>query len=696
MTSVTVPEAAVCGFREVYFMTMHAIDWAIVIGLVAVLFAGALRANRYTNSVAAFLAADRGGGRYLISVATGISMIGVISLVALFEQNYKVGFTAIWWGLMQGPAIIIMAITGWVIYRYRQTRAMTLAQFFEMRYSKRFRIFAGLVAYLAGIVNFGIFPAVGARFFMALCGLPEQMPVMGYDVATMPLLMAMLLTISLVFTFLGGQVAVMITDFLQGTTCNIVFVVVAVYLLLTFKWDDISVVLLDTPSGASLVHPFRIGKESHFDVWFYVIGVVIMFYGAFSWQGTQGYNCSAKSPHEAKMALMLGGWKNYTLLWLVPLVVPICVRTVMHHEAYTDQAVVIQQTLDALPAPNDEVHAALANQVRTPCALSVMLPKGLLGLICASMLAAFVSTHDTYLHSWGSILVQDVILPFRKTPISPRQHLWLLRLSILFVAIFIFAFSMIFQQTQYIAMFFAVTGAIFFGGAGSVIIGGLYWSRGTTPAAWAAMITGMVASLVKIAVEQVDRDYLAAIACDGASIGATLADVVLWIKTSATGQEMALLAILAAIGAYIGVSLLGPRVRFNMDKLLHRGRYAIAGESAGQTDKAATWLQRLGFSKEFTGKDRVVAYITLGWPLAWTVVFVVVTIYNYAVPDVPAESWLSFWHIWIWLIVVLSAIIAVWFAIGGFLDLRDLFATLKSYKEDETDDGRVADVDRSR
>ena len=163
-----------------------AVDFAILSIHLGVLIVAALSTRRYSNSVAGFLAADRCAGRYLISVAYGMSQLGVITLAWFFEQNYEVGYTSIWWPLMEGPAWIIMGLSGWVIYRYRQTRAMTLAQFFEMRYSRRFRVFAGLVGWLSGIINFGIFPSISGRFFMALCGLPQHFHVGGVPIATLP------------------------------------------------------------------------------------------------------------------------------------------------------------------------------------------------------------------------------------------------------------------------------------------------------------------------------------------------------------------------------------------------------------------------------------------------------------------------------------------------------------------------------
>jgi len=641
---------------------MHALDWWIVGALLVVLSAAALATRRYTTTVGAFLVANRCGGRYIISMANAMAGLGVITLVGLFEQNYQVGYTAIWWNTLTEPVLVVMALSGWVLYRFRQTRAMTLAQFFEMRYSRNFRVFTGLVAFMAGLVNFGIFPAVGARFFIALCGLPETFAVAGLSLSTYPTLMIGLLSISIAYTFLGGHIAIMVTDFIQGVFANVVFIAVIVFLLVTFDWAHISAALLDTPPKESLVHPMHVGDETHFNPGFFMIAAVIIFYGVLTWQGTQGYNCCARDAHEAKMVGILYGWR-FRVLLLIAIVVPIVVRTVLVHPAYTEQAAAVEQTLAAINAPSAGETRTLLSQMRTPVVLGVILPTGLLGLMCAAMLAALLSTYDTYLHSWGSILVQDVILPFRRRPFTPRQHLWLLRASIFAVAVFIFGFSLLFRQTQYILMFLAITGAVFFGGAGSAIIGGLYWKRGTTAGAWGAMITGITLSLAGVVLAQQVEGF------------------------PITGQEMTFIAIAASVVVYVGVSLLGPRSEADMDRLLHRGPYALADDTSVAYGEASTWRERLGLSREFTRGDRFITYISVGWPVAWTLIFIGGTIYNFFVP-VPAERWLRFWHGWTWVVVAASIAVVTWFTIGGARDMVYLFRNLRR-REDPLEDGRV-------
>src|SRR5258708_246585 len=125
-----------------------------------------------------------------------------------------------------------------------------------------------------------------------------------------------------------------------------------------------------------------------------------------------------------------------------------------------------------------------------PIALSHLLPSGLRGMFAAILLMGLLGGDSVHLHSWGSILVQDVLLPRRKRPVSPRRHIFLLRLSMAGVAIFAFLFGCFFRQTEYIMMWWSVTASIYVGGAGAAIIGGLYWKKGTTAGAWVALIVG--------------------------------------------------------------------------------------------------------------------------------------------------------------------------------------------------------------
>ena len=219
------------------------VDWLIVFIVLAGMIFSVNLSKGLMKSVTDFLSAGRTAGRYLIAVSSGIAGLGAISVVMFLEMGYVAGFSLAWWGLSQGIIILMLTMSGWVIYRFRSTRCLTLAQFFEKRYSRRFRIFTGIVAFAAGIINFGIFPAVGAQFFISYCGLPDS--VMG--VSVYPLLMIVLLGISLYFVYTGGQIAVIIADFFQGVFATVLLVVVALYLFFNVSWDQVSDSLEQTP-----------------------------------------------------------------------------------------------------------------------------------------------------------------------------------------------------------------------------------------------------------------------------------------------------------------------------------------------------------------------------------------------------------------------------------------------------------------
>ena len=129
-------------------MNFTALDWAIVIGVVAAMAFGVMSSRRYMRSVVDFLVAGRTAGRYLLAVSQGVAALGAISIVGFLEQNYVAGFPLTWWGLTTAFVVLIITVSGFVHYRFRQTRCLTLPEFLERRYSRNFRIFTGIVVFV--------------------------------------------------------------------------------------------------------------------------------------------------------------------------------------------------------------------------------------------------------------------------------------------------------------------------------------------------------------------------------------------------------------------------------------------------------------------------------------------------------------------------------------------------------------------
>lgn len=662
----------------------------------AAIMTAVLMTRRRMRGVADYLSAGRSAGRYLLTISAGIAGLGAITVVANLEMGYQAGFAMSWWGLTMSLFQVLVVVTGWVNYRFRRTRALTLAEFFERRYSRKFRIFAGSVAFGAGLINFGIFPAVGARFFIHYLGLPDAWHLGALAIPVFPAIMAVLLGTAVFFVFAGGQVSVMITDFIQGAFANLVFLVLGVYLLLLVGWDDVGHVMAQAPVGHSKINPFDTGFVADFNFTYFMIGVVGLFYGAMSWQGTQAYNSSARTAHEGKMGGVLGLWRGISQNMFMTLV-PILVFTVLHHPDWMGFA----SGIDAQLATID--NEAVRGQMRGPMVLAALLPPGLMGAFAALMVGAFISTHNTYLHSWSSIFIQDVVIPFRKTPLTPKAHLRLLRGGVVGVAVFIFLFSLLYKQSQAILLFFALTGAIFAGWSGAVIIGGLYTRWGTTAAAWSASIVGVSLTLGGFILEQTQRSWREAGVAfwgildwagpDRATQWAT------WVDGNLpNGQVLWGWAMWSCTGVYLVVALWQKwhgHEPFNLDKMLHRGKYEIQGEvEAGTVESNRGW-RALAINSEFSRRDKFLYLLTYGYNLGWVVVFIIATVF-FLTRRIEGSDWsrydalwLGFWHTRQWIEMGISLVVIVWFTIGGVRDVKALLKALDERKRDEADDGFI-------
>lgn len=669
-------------------MNLYWFDWTIVVVILLMLLGITFFGKRYSRSVSDFLAANRLAGRYLLTVSSGFG--GAITLIATWEMTYSNGLPATWWGMMGAPLGLFIALTGFVVYRFRETRALTLAQFFEMRYSRSFRFFSGALCWISGILNFGIFPAVTTRFIIYFFGFPESFLFFGLSIPLFPVIMFLYLSIALYIACAGGQICIMLTDFFQGMLLLNIFLLIMFYLLIQFNWYDIMAGLSFAPENKSLINPFHTSQASDFNIWYFLIGLIGAVYGVRAWQGNSGYNSSAKTPHEAVMAGIISSWRTQASS-LCMLLLPLTAYAVLHSESFAELAAPIQAQLDMITDP------AVKSQMTVPLFLSHLLPVGMLGLFAVVIIACAISCDDTYMHAWGTILIQDVVMPLRKKPFAPKQHIKILRFSIVGVAFFSFIFSLLFPLKDYIYMYFAMTGAIYLGGAGSVIIGGLYWKRGSTPAAWTAMILGTVFGVSGIVLQQIWTPFLVPV------LQQWQPDSV-WLMENAekfpiNGQYIYGLTMLVSVVGYVLVSLLGPRHEHNMDRLLHRGQYAAhsefqSGQTAGlQSAKRFNFNRLIGINDNFSRFDRFIAYFTTLWGLSWWGIFLLFTTLALSTSWLTMEFWIEFW--WWKLIpfsIILGTVCSIWIIIGGCCDSIRLLKDLKQERIDDKDNGYISEI----
>ena len=237
----------------------------LIIGMILI----TLWSAKYTRGVADFMSANRMARKYLLTVATG--MTGGSGMVAVWQMYYQAGVTPLWWEQIGVPVGLVVAVTGFIIYRYRETRALTLSQFFVLRYSRKFRIFAGILSYVSGIVNYGIFPAVVAKLIMDLLGLPDyfRFEIFHYAI-TIPVFSGIMffnLALAAFIACVGGQIAIMLTDFYQEVICKILIVLMTCFLVAYFYWDDIFAGLA---TNSAMVNPFNTAKIDNFNIWYFI------------------------------------------------------------------------------------------------------------------------------------------------------------------------------------------------------------------------------------------------------------------------------------------------------------------------------------------------------------------------------------------------------------------------------------------
>ncbi|MCI5797812.1 MAG: hypothetical protein SPK75_14650 [Victivallales bacterium] len=746
------------------------IDWCITIIPMAALIWMAFYSRRYARGVVDYLAAGRIAGRYVISVGDLTAGLSVISLVAGCEQNYQTGFAVGFWGAITAPVGVFIALTGYCMYRWRETRCLSMGQFLEMRYgSKFFRVFCATLRTIAEMVTNAIGPAIATNFFIYYLGLPHKIMICGVNLPCYAIIVALCLILALMFILPGGRISLLITDCVQGLLCYPVFVVIVGYIILNFSWTyDIAPVMWNRVPGQSFMNPYDVSELRDFNIFALIVSLCGSVLNRAGWIGNDTSG-AAKTPHEQKMAGVLGSWRN-GFSWMMILLLAIVVIVFMTSPHFVGKnrfdtnSTEVRQELSAKvleeAIPNDEALRAkiiakvkevpsrvtqeyidspnsqqknldtpyfdtvrqelgdtpegryqfqkfrsLYQQMMMPTVVAKIFPVGMLGLFCLLMVMLLISTDDSRIFNASSTLMQDVILPMFKGHLPQAKHLLYLRLMTIGVAVFFLIVSLFFAQLDYINMFTTIMCSLWLGGAGPIMVFGLYSRFGNLTGAWCAIIFGSGTSLAGLILQRTwaltvypfleKMGWVEGLNNFLVTVSSPFNPWIEWsmdpVKFPINSFEIYFISMILSVGGYVIGSYLTYKP-YDLDKLLHRGKYAD-----GPAPVKEKWTLRNIFSKiigitpEYTRGDRIIAYSVFFYSVVYSVgiIFFGIVIWN-AIWPWPHSWWTVKFFITTLLIPGIVGIIStVWFMIGGLLDAIQLFRDLKKRVEDPNDNGQI-------
>ena len=388
-------------------MTLTTLDWAIVFAYFALSLAVGIWASKQAGKdTKSFFLAGRNMPWWLL----GVSMVATTfstdtpNLVTDLVRQNGVSGNWVWWAfLLTGMLTVFVYAKLW-----HRSGVLTDIEFYELRYSGKAAAFLrGFRALYLGLV-FNVL-VMGA---VSLAAVKFGEIVLGWP-GWLTLLIACSITLS--YSTLGGLKAVIITDFVQFSLAMVGSIWAMIYILSLEQIGGLSNLI----THANVVDKLALIPDlSDPDIWvpILLVPLAVQWWASYypgSEPGGGGYIAqrmfSAKDEKNAVSATLFFNVAHYALRpwpWIL-----IALSSLIVFPELSD----IQ---DAFPNLSPD---KLGHDVAYPAMLT-LLPTGLLGLVAASLIAAFMSTMSTQLNLGASYLVNDFYQRFIK-PDASEKHL---------------------------------------------------------------------------------------------------------------------------------------------------------------------------------------------------------------------------------------------------------------------------------
>src|SRR4029453_10542823 len=419
--------------------------------------------RKYVGKVEHFLVAGREMDVYLGIASLAATEFGIVTCMYTAQNGYEKGFAGATPGILSALAMAGVGLTGFVIKPLRDSGVMTIPELLEQRFGQRIRWAAGVVIVLGGLLNMGVFLRTGGQFLVLVAGL---------DVRYLEIMMTALLVGVAIYTILGGMLSVLVTDFLQFVVMSIGLILVTILILMNVGWERL-ISSVETNYGAGGFNPFVNPTMG----WQYVLfNLMLNTAAVLTWQTTIARVLAAKDTSTGRKVYTRTSF-FFVCRFLIPGIWGIAALATLGQ---------VTDTLGAMPRY-----------------LSTAVPPGLMGLLIAAMLAADMSTDSSYMLTWGSVIYNDIMAPFRKPRWSEKKGLFWNRSIIALIGVFLLLYGLWYPLKGDLWTYLGVTGTIYLASISVLLIACCYWRRANSWVAGAAIFISAVIPITYLVMEQV-------------------------------------------------------------------------------------------------------------------------------------------------------------------------------------------------
>jgi len=454
-------------------MHLSPLDWRIIAAFfLASLIIGVVVARKAGKSSAEFFLSGRNMPWWLL----GVSMVATTfsadtpNLVTDIVRKNGVSGNWVWWAfLLTGMLTVFVYSKLW-----RRSGVLTDLEFYEIRYGGK------SAAFLRGFraIYLGVFFNVMIMATVCLAAIKIGGVMLGLSPVE-TLVIASVVTV--MYSMLGGLRGVLITDFFQFILA-MVGTIWAANVILDLPQVGGLEVLLANEKVAELTSFLPDFSDTSNLIPLLLIPLAVQWWSVWypgAEPGGGGYIAqrmlAAKNEQHAMGATLFFNLAHYALRPWPWIIIALC-------------SVVVFPDLDSIRAAFPHIDSAIVNDDLAYPAMLTLLPAGLIGLVLASLIAAFMSTISTHLNWGSSYLVNDFYQRFVKPEASEKELVAVGRIStfalMVCAALFALLLSNALQAFNILLQIGAGTGAIF-------ILRWFWWRIN----AWTE-ISGMVISFV--------------------------------------------------------------------------------------------------------------------------------------------------------------------------------------------------------